>query len=510
MLRTMDRRRPFRPNALDNRSLRLESLEPRWLCAASINLALDHPGLAAYVKNHAADGSFSRKDMLGALAIIQTEKDGVIDASDLSDLRTIVQNASALKMPDYVYVLTNDVVNGNVANTYYQGDTLGNLEVGSSNAQFSKLIGKWFYGTDLPYCWGLPYATVSGSLYGNFRMLFGASPSHLDEKQGQLGDCYLIAALGSIADSSPMAIKNMFIDNGGGSWTVRFFSNGVADYVTVNRSLPAWDGALVFAGYGLSCSNAANVLWMPLLEKAYAQWNETGKTEQGTYTNSYTDIEGGWTGNVYRQALGYSTIYEMNTAQKNAKATLINALAAHQAVTISTNTSTNFKNTGLHANHAYNVLSYNSGTGKFTLYNPWGSSQPKQLTWSQLSANASWFAATSATSTSPAALAKSYLRSASYVVLCHTPPTSTATTLDMPTEAPRVDTASSARAVDAAIVDWTPHSAHGVQPVDTTLRSSRSFWSDAAAGIAARSSGNVFADVDALFDSLELELAAAL
>jgi hypothetical protein len=507
--RNLDRQHRSRPNALDSRSLRLESLEPRWLCAASPNLGLGDSALAAYVTSLAADGSVNRADMLKIFAKVQGEKDGVIDATDLSDLRKIVQNASKLKMPDYVYVLANDVVNSNIANANYQGGSLGNLDVGSSNTMLGKLVGKWFYGTDLP-SWGMPYATVSGSLYGNFKMLFGVSPSHLDEKQGEIGDCYLIAALGSIADSSPLAIKNMFIDNGDNTWTVRFYSNGVPDYVTVNRSLPAWDGSLFCAGYGSSCSNTANVLWMPLLERAYAQWNETGKTAQGTYTNSYEGIEGGWTGDVYLQALGYSTIYEMTTAQKNAKATLINALASHQAVTISTNKTTNFNSTGLHENHAYNVLSYNSSTGKFTLYNPWGSSQPKQLTWSQLANNADWFAATSATSTSPAALAKSYLRSTSYVVFSHSAPTTTATTLDMPDETPQVDAASAPRAVDAVIVDWAPRSAHNTQPVAATLPSPRSFWSDAAAGIAARSSGNVFADVDALFDSLELDLAAAL
>ena len=46
-------------------------------------------------------------------------------------------------------------------------------------------------------------------------------------EQGELGDCYLIAALGAIADSSPAAIENMIIpngvENGIASWTVRFY-----------------------------------------------------------------------------------------------------------------------------------------------------------------------------------------------------------------------------------------------------------------------------------------------
>jgi hypothetical protein len=45
-----------------------------------------------------------------------------------------------------------------------------------------------------------------------------------------VGDCYFIAALGALADSSAAAIENMFIDNGDGTWTVRF-------YVTVHGVL---------------------------------------------------------------------------------------------------------------------------------------------------------------------------------------------------------------------------------------------------------------------------------
>ena len=67
----------------------------------------------------------------------------------------------------------------------------------------------------------------------------------------------MIAALGAIADSSPAAIENMIIpngvENGIASWTVRFYyqySAGayVADYVTVNALLPAYNGNLVYAG----------------------------------------------------------------------------------------------------------------------------------------------------------------------------------------------------------------------------------------------------------------------
>ena len=52
--------------------------------------------------------------------------------------------------------------------------------------------------------------------------LFPQTPSHNDEYQGELGDCYFISSLGMIADNNPQAIENMFINNGDGTYTVRF------------------------------------------------------------------------------------------------------------------------------------------------------------------------------------------------------------------------------------------------------------------------------------------------
>ena len=96
---------------------------------------------------------------------------------------------------------------------------------------------------------------IAGPLYGT-----SGEPSSADMAQGCLGDCYLISALGAIADSSPAAIENMFIPNGAGpngipSWTVRFYYQNasgayVPDYVTVNALLPGYNGNAVCEGPG--------------------------------------------------------------------------------------------------------------------------------------------------------------------------------------------------------------------------------------------------------------------
>ena len=80
----------------------------------------------------ARDGEINRDDMIQILEYVATENGGVLDAMDFSDLQTILNDASVLNMPNYVEVLAGDVVNGNMANANYQGQTLGNLAVGST------------------------------------------------------------------------------------------------------------------------------------------------------------------------------------------------------------------------------------------------------------------------------------------------------------------------------------------------------------------------------------------
>jgi hypothetical protein len=356
------------------------------------------PALAALVSSLDADGSISRLDMIQILRSVGAS--GTVSAADFSDLKKILSQATTLNMPSYVQVLGSDVVNGNAANATFQGKALGNLAVGSSATQLNNLVGKWFFGADHPVLCNtsLVYTTTAGTLFPH-------TPSHTDEYQGELGDCYLISALGTLADSNPAAIENAIINNGDGTYTVRFYTgtygvinnsspdghisagftnnNITADYVTVDSMLPASSGGmLAYADYGASCSNPGNALWIPLIEKAYAQWNQTGN-EGRDGTNQFASIQGGWMATVDAQVLGYNANdYIMTTAQEQVA---VNALAAHDAVTIGTSS---FNGTlyGLYADHAYAITGYNASSDTFTLYNPWGMDQPGQLTWAQLQA----------------------------------------------------------------------------------------------------------------------------
>ena len=344
---------------------------------------LRNAAISNLVSTFYADSQLSRTEVIQVLR--SAGNDGAVDQSELDDLRFIVSGNSDYAMPVYVRELAKDVVNSNPANRSFKGQAAGNLAVGSTSTLLNNLVDKWFLGADEPALTssGLSYQTVVGNL-------FNGTPSRNDAKQGQLGDCYFIAALSAIADKNPEAVRNLFIDNGDGTYSVRYYDASMkADYVTVNRRLPAYsNGRLAYSGYGQSVSSTATTLWIALAEKAYAQWNETGN-EGRDGTNRYSAIEGGWMSYVNAQVLGYSSSnYAFATTQKQI---LVSAIADGKSITLGTKTGAR---DGFYGGHAYVVTGYNATTDTFTAFNPWGNSHPGPLTWAQLQLNCSMFTVT--------------------------------------------------------------------------------------------------------------------
>lgn len=329
---------------------------------------LSDAGIIGEARIGFTDGQLNRLDMI---RVLRGAEDGSsIDSTELTDLRRITANASSFAMPDYARVLSNKIVNGDPANTRSGGSNIGNLFAGSSDTQMERLIGKWFLGNDRPAASGT-YQSVSGSLFQN-----GTSDN--DIVQGGVGDCYFMSTLASAARERPTVIQNMFIDNGDGTFTVRFFNNGVADYVTVDRFLPTNGGSAVYAGWGGGLStSSSNELWAALAEKAYAQINESGWIGRDN-TNTYAGLNGGWMDVVMRQIAGLATT--SNAIASMTRQQLIDLSNSNRLLTAGFVSGTDF---GVVNNHAYAITSYNATNGTFHLDNPWGSSDA-DVTWDQL------------------------------------------------------------------------------------------------------------------------------
>ncbi|NET51703.1 MAG: hypothetical protein F6K09_24240, partial [Merismopedia sp. SIO2A8] len=326
------------------------------------------------------DQSLGRFDMLNLFASVAD--DGIVKASELTDLQTIVAHHETLGIADHVRVLADNVVNGNNANTFYQGGHLGNLEVGSTGQRLNALVDKWFMGGDRPAApegYSMTYTYADGALFGNDNV-----PQLDDLRQGYLADCYFLAALGANAFHRPEVIRDMFIDNGDGTFTVKFYgqNNGKvtteADYVTVDRWLPTHVSDGQYGGQQFAAfDNGDRGLWVALAEKAYAQFAESSISFRPVPINSYDGIQYGKGFRAMAAVSGNDgVIYTNLSSYGPAKVgdfpsfdTISQLFNGQTPMVVST---TSHAGLGLVSDHQYVVTSVNPSNQTLTLYNPHG------------------------------------------------------------------------------------------------------------------------------------------
>jgi hypothetical protein len=350
-----------------------------WFDSHVVDTALRDLGHNLYT-----DGLINRSDMISLLR--NAEDGGVVDSTELTDLRNIVSTTSLFGSSDYVWKLSSYVVNANTANAHYQGGTLGNLAAGSSSTQMENLVNKWFLGLDRPTASGT-YRQFAGQLFVN-----GAA--YTDIHQGALGDCYFMSTLGEVALKNQSVITNMFVVNGDGTYTVRFYQNGVAQYVTVDSYLPTNNGGyLVYANRGAYYASASNELWSALAEKAYVQINEMGWLRSGlpgNGQNAYSGIEGGYIYAALGQITGQgTTAFTWTTGATNFN-TFVTAY--NQGKMIGFASMQTPASTSVVGSHAYAVVGYDAVNQTITLFNPWGIEYGLvTMTWAQIGQNFSYF-----------------------------------------------------------------------------------------------------------------------
>ena len=326
-------------------------------------------------------------------------------------------------MANYVANLSNKVVNYDLSNLEYQGLPFlasGTLQVSAPSSNLLTLVNKWFLGQDLPASAGqsivgmtLTYKAASGVLWGT------GGPSYHDITQGNsyLGDCYFLSSLGATVATTPQNIKNMFINNGDGTFTIRFYlpnANGTKftpDYVTVNTEFPfgyyASPPSPLVPGYyfvyanggpgangpgnevdvwGTLYNNPHNILWVPLLEKAYAQYSAELSSNAyippqnylGPGVNSYDVIgDGGYPTDALEQILGTtSSYYDFPGASGSLTASLlVSLLNQGNVVTLVSYDNRQPRNSPVEEYHVYYITGYTGNSPanyQFTVVNPWG------------------------------------------------------------------------------------------------------------------------------------------
>lgn len=328
------------------------------LAASPIDFSLKQEYIRSY-----ADSSISRNELINILRAANDNQ--TIDQQEFIDLKNIIAQSN---MPESVKYFANCIVNGSAANQFIAGQPLGNLFAGASSAHMNSLINKWLLGKDYPGIsqWknNTRYEYTSGALFIN-------EPTISDVDQGSLADCYLINALGAVAYSNPMAIKQMFLYNGDDTWTLRFFDhrNGSRHYVTVDRYLPVniSSGKARFASFDNTFNNPRNELWVALAEKGYTQCVTQVPGLRPQVLNDYSNINYGANKAVSYQLIGISP----NGVKMNSQQSILTSLSQKNPLLITIN------------NHAYTIYAYNTQTQKFIFNNPWGHSH-LELSWSQI------------------------------------------------------------------------------------------------------------------------------
>jgi Calpain family cysteine protease/RTX calcium-binding nonapeptide repeat (4 copies) len=135
-------------------------------------------------------------------------------------------------------------------------------------------------GEALPDPAKYPEHTASLSDYGDHPLFSSWGPTKDDIFQGNVGDCYFMAKLSAIAMQEPEYIRKLVAPLGDGSFAVRFYRNGVEDYVRVDSDFWASGGTLKYAREGQQ-----GAIWVPVVEKAFA----IARRDEG----SYQSISGG-------------------------------------------------------------------------------------------------------------------------------------------------------------------------------------------------------------------------
>ena len=123
--------------------------------------------------------------------------------------------------------------------------------------------------------------------------LFAVSgPSVVDIGQHSIGDCWLLAAMGSIADADPNAIYQTVVSLGDGTFAVRL---GGDEFYRVDADLPTtfdWDSWDKWYDPTPTETGLNGCLWSVIIEKAYADYYDA--------SNTYESLNGGWIGSALK------------------------------------------------------------------------------------------------------------------------------------------------------------------------------------------------------------------
>lgn len=196
------------------------------------------------------------------------------------------------------------------------------------------------------------YSRLFKRISGDPPVLFAGGVPHMEGiKQGNTGDCYLLATVGGLAYHDPQRLANLIVRNAGGSYTVNFPQH---EPVTVP---PPTDSEI--ASY---TDDAEDGYWLHVIEKAYGVVRDR-KRKHTEVLDSV--VHGGSGGGIIMFVTGNACVRypTSSTDISEIRRELSDAVRNNRVV-----------NTGT-PSHCLTVLKYDEEQDTITIWNPWGSSK---------------------------------------------------------------------------------------------------------------------------------------
>ena len=225
-------------------------------------------------------------------------------------------------------------------------------------------------------------------------------PRAKDVRQGDLGDCFLLANLASLAHRHPQKIRQMVRDNKDGTYSVRFYKRGggdnfVPEWITVDSKLPrvfdlnplnlGWKKE-VYAQARDTDLDRKEEIWVALVEKAFAIFDDRYGISDGPneYREGYDGLDGGRPDTALEALIGHraKTVRIFHFDDSELWRLLQHADKGACITAGSKGTSDGeFIANGIPGNHLYSVLGTEKDDGKHyvVLRNPWGHTEPNKL-----------------------------------------------------------------------------------------------------------------------------------
>jgi len=222
--------------------------------------------------------------------------------------------------------------------------------------------------------WKRPHELVESP-----KMYVGDGKMQLDIVQGSLGDCWFLAALGTVAMHKDLLYRvcpdQTFDKDQGytGKFEFKFWQYGEWRKVIIDDRLPTEYGRMIYTS---SASN--NEFWSALTEKAYAKLNGNYENLEGGHaTEAMVDLTGGTVEYIEKiDEMDDDELYKLiKTAIGEQGALLTAAIQAKSRAQMEAE-----RSDGLVVGHAYSVTNcakfrMSDGSGHFYLIrlrNPWG------------------------------------------------------------------------------------------------------------------------------------------